>query len=183
MSYITRSRVLSSSLRRTCLQSRSFTVAPARLATQRYGDGEGHPQAEKPQDQGANPSASREHPGPPPPKAGEGSGGGPTKGTPEGHTKTNQTTGSTQQKRQFSTMRRLYAEKKPKTTDGLKPKILDETRPAEHEESDDVKKHNEEFKNRADRAHESIAEEGEKKKHDSSPFLSEKKGDKAGGGK
>lgn len=50
-------------------------------------------------------------------------------------------------------MRTLYAEKKPKSTEGLEPKILNESPPKE-DASQDVKQHNEDFANRADRAHE-----------------------------
>jgi hypothetical protein len=132
-----------------------------RWATQDYGSGQGNPKGEKSQDQGANPSADKEHPGAPPPKEGEGSGGSPTKGTSDGHN-----TGSAKQaqpqKRGYSTMRQfstgnsLWAKGKPKSTDGLKPKILDESPPSKGEESSEVKKHNEEMEGRSDRAHEQI---------------------------
>merc|ERR1712072_422407 len=61
MSYLARSRVLGTSLRRSCLQTRS-QVCPAqtRLAHSDYGSGDGHPQGEKPQNQGPNPSADNE---------------------------------------------------------------------------------------------------------------------------
>jgi hypothetical protein len=172
MSSITRTRVLSSSLRRTCLRSKAAVpTIHSRLAHQDYGSGEGDPKGEKPQKQGANPSADKEHPGPPPPKAGEGSGSGPTKGTSEGHNTTSGS-GSSTQKRQFSTMRMLWAAKKPKSTEGLQPKILNESPPTSEEESDDVKKHNEEFTQRAERAHEGVENKDAEKDKVSSKFWS-----------
>lgn len=155
--------MLSSTLRRTLLngsrpQIAARTLQPSRRwGTSDYGSGNGDPKGEKPQDQGANPSADMEHPGAPPPKEGEGSGSSPTKGTSEGHN-----TGSAkqaQQKRQFSTMRVLQSKDKPKSTEGLKPKILDESAPKEGEQGEDVKKHNKEMEGRSDRAKEQIAGE------------------------
>jgi hypothetical protein len=57
------------------------------------------------------------------------------------------------------------AESKPKSTKGLKPKILDESPPAEAEEPEGVKKHNKEMENRHEKAHAQIGnEEAEKDK-------------------
>jgi hypothetical protein len=42
---------------------------------------------------------------------------------------------------------------KPTSTKGLKPKILDESPPVGDEQSEDVKQHNREMDQRADRAH------------------------------
>jgi hypothetical protein len=56
-------------------------------------------------------------------------------------------------------MTTLYAQKKPKSTEGLEPKILNESPPTGEEEPADVKHHNEEFKQRAERAHESVSNE------------------------
>ncbi|KAF2431230.1 hypothetical protein EJ08DRAFT_632535 [Tothia fuscella] len=159
-----RTAALTASTRQSLLRNtQTFTpTIPQRLASG-YGDGEGGPKSEKPQDQGANPSADLEHPGPPPPKAGEGSGSSPTKGTAEGHTKPNQTTGSTSQKRSFSTVRSLWAKDMPKSTEGLQPKILSESPPGEEEAPDDVKEHNRDMDNRNAKSHESVSNEDAKK--------------------
>jgi hypothetical protein len=69
-------------------------------------------------------------------------------------------------------MRVLMREDRPKSSEGLEPKILNESPPTPKEESADVKKHNEEFNQRADRAHESIANEGEEKEKVSPKFWS-----------
>jgi hypothetical protein len=170
MPSLTNTTAISASLRRSLLQRpQSFaTAAQRRFASQGYGDGEGSPVGEKPQDQGANPSADKEHPGPPPPKAGEGSGSSPTKGTADGHSKPKQgMTSSNTQKRSFSTVRSMWAdqkmESKPRTTEGLKPKILDESPPAKEEESEDVRKHNEDMGKRHEKAHEQIPNEAAEK--------------------
>lgn len=64
-------------------------------------------------------------------------------------------------------MRTLFAEKKPKSTEGLSPKILDESPPADEEAPKEVKKHNENFDKRADRAHEATGNShGDKEKVD-----------------
>jgi len=171
-------------LRRTLLQSPRKSTPLAlqnRFASSDYGSGKGSPVGEKPQDQGANPSADKEHPGPPPPKAGEGSGGGPTKGTAEGHSSPNQPGGQNSGKRSFSTMRTvrafstmrsLKAKDRPKSTEGLSPKILNESPPKDHEASEDVKKHNRELEGRKDRAHEGVSNEDAVKDKVSSKFWS-----------
>jgi hypothetical protein len=158
MPSLTHTTALSASLRRSLLRQPRplIPTIQRRFATQDYGSGEGNPVGEKPQDQGANPSADKEHPGPPPPKAGEGSGSSPTKGTKDGHSQAKQDMPGTQ-KRSFSTMRSMRAESKPKSTKGLKPKILDESPPAESEEPEDVKEHNKDMSNRHEKAHASVS--------------------------
>ena len=46
----------------------------------------------------------------------------------------------------------MYTEKKPKSTEGLNPKILNESPPSENEAAEDVKQHNKEFGQRSERA-------------------------------
>lgn len=171
MSYLSRS---SAFLRKSVLRTpqNALPAVQKRFATQDYGSGDGSPVGENPQKQGANPSADKEHPGPPPPKTGQGSGGGPTKGTAEGHTKAKQQTGSTSQRREYSTKstirhfssgRLLQKESKPKSTEGLKPKILNESPPRPDEQNEDVRKHNEEMDKRHEKAHESVSNEDAEK--------------------
>jgi hypothetical protein len=66
---------------RSPLLSRPLTSTTIRCA-QGYGDGEGDPKGENPQDQGSSNEIKHkaEHPGPPPPAEGQGTGVGPTKG-------------------------------------------------------------------------------------------------------
>lgn len=64
------------------LQARTLTSTPPLRKAQGYGDGEGDPRGENPQDQGASSDLKQnaEHPGPAPPSEGQGKGAGPTKG-------------------------------------------------------------------------------------------------------
>lgn len=50
----------------------------------------------------------------------------------------------------------MMATDRPKSTEGLKPKILDEKAPGGDEVGNDVKKHNEDMEKRSDKAHEQI---------------------------
>ena len=112
-----------------------------------YGSGKGDPKGENPLEQGANPSADIEHPGPPPPSAGQGSGSGPTKGTNDGHNSGNSPSAPGSGQGQKSGGGGSGGSGK-----GAQPKILRDTLPAEPDE--DVKQHNREMSQRADRAHE-----------------------------
>ena len=115
-------------------------------ASQDYGSGKGDPKGENPLEQGPNPSADVEHPGPPPPSAGQGSGSGPTKGTTGGHNSGNSSSASSSGQGQKGGSGSGSSGK------GAQPKILRDTLPAEPDE--DVKQHNREMNQRADRAHE-----------------------------
>jgi len=170
---------ISNATRRSVARASQGIITPLqrRLAHQDYGSGEGNPVGEKPQEQGANPSADKEHPGPPPPKAGYQSGGSPTKGSPEGHNTSS--TKSPQQKRGFSTARTLWADSnkssssaRPKTTKGLSPKILSESPPRAEDEPEDVKEHNRDMENRAERPHEQISNDDAEKDKVSSKYWS-----------
>jgi hypothetical protein len=94
--------------------------------------------------------------------------GGATKGTSEGHSTAKPAQG---QKRSFLTYPNLQfrqndvmlAEKKPKSTEGLSPKILNESPPSKENEPEEVKKHNEELENRSERAHEKVNNEDAEK--------------------
>jgi len=110
-------------------------------------------------------------------KAGYQSGGSPTKGSPEGHNTSS--TKSPQQKRGFSTARTLWADSnkssssaRPKTTKGLSPKILSESPPRAEDEPEDVKEHNRDMENRAERPHEQISNDDAEKDKVSSKYWS-----------
>ena len=102
-----------------------------------YGDGQGNPISEQPQEQGPNPSADLEHPGPPPVSEGHGSGSSPTKATSQGHNtsasvSSDPSSGST-------------------SAGGAQPKIHDERgNPSARDQS--VEEHNRDFGKRHDRA-------------------------------
>ena len=111
-------------------------------STQGYGDGQGDPKAETPQQQGSNPSADLEHPGPPPVKEGQGSGSGPTKGSSEGH---NSSPSSSSSSSSGGSATR---------SSGAQPKIHDERDgPASNgSKQAEVDQHNRDFENRHGRA-------------------------------
>ncbi|KAF4547093.1 Hypothetical protein D9617_59g026320 [Elsinoe fawcettii] len=157
------SRPLTSSLRSTTtLPSR--IPATTRFASSDYGSPTGGPISENPKDQGPNPSADKEHPGPPPPKVGQNTGASGTKKGADGHNSPNAQSDvrpsvgnePTQGKKSFSTMTVRRAEA-TQTKNGAQPKILSESPPLDSEAAEDVKRHNAEMENRAERAAEGVS--------------------------
>jgi hypothetical protein len=140
-------------------QKKSFSTMARRMATQDYGSGEGDPKGEKPQEQGANPSADLEHPGPPPPKVGQGSGGA-TKAGADGHN----TGAAKQNKKHFSTLARRMSEERPKSTEGLEPKLnKGKSPPAEEDLPEDVKQHNREMDKKPEQPADRLGDDQSKK--------------------
>jgi len=124
----------------------TLPISSQRFASGDYGSGSGDPKGEKPQDQGKNQeSRELEHPGPPPPKAAQGKGEGSQQ-------KTSSSSSSSSSSKPAS----------GKGTQGAQPKILNDKPPAK-DASEDVKKHNEEMDNRAEKAHEQV-DNGDAKK-------------------
>jgi hypothetical protein len=154
----------------------SSTRLQVRFATQDYGSGKGNPAGEQPKKQGQNPSEHMEHPGPPPPKVAQGKSSSspnssdktPSSSSSSSSKSSSDKSQSPSQKRSFSTSTRRASDKepavksaqqnKPKPSDikNAQPKILNETPPAESEESEDVKEHNREMEGRAEQAHEKV---------------------------
>lgn len=177
-----------SMLRSVALRPAALSAAPrarvqVRFGTSDYGSGEGNPAGEKPEKQGQNASENLEHPGPPPPKVAEGksssspneerssSSNNATQSSPSSSSSSS-SKGSPCGKREFSTSARRWADsKEPAVKQGqqnkpsagevkdAKPKILKENPPTKENESEDVKQHNEEMDNRAEQAHEKVANE------------------------
>jgi hypothetical protein len=118
-----------------------------RWATQDYGSGAGDPKGENPQQQGKNPSEHLEHPGPAPPKVAQGkSSDSPN----EQQASSNKSSQSSESSGSGS-----GKESSGKGVKGAQPKILNENPPSE--DSPDVKAHNKEMENRAERAHEQVS--------------------------
>jgi hypothetical protein len=150
-------RALHSSIRQP-LAIRSISSTPARFA-QGYGDGEGDPKGENPQQQGGSNATKHnaEHPGPAPPSEGQGSGAGPTKG---GSGKAPEVSSANS-----AGSRSLEADETGssptggkvgggKSSSGPSPKIHDKSVPGEEskEKQAEVEKHNREFEQGHDRA-------------------------------
>lgn len=177
-----------SMLRSVALRPAALSAAPrarlqVRFATADYGSPDGNPAAEKGQTQGQNASENLEHPGPPPPKVAEGksssspdsddksSGGGGDNSSPKKSSSSSSSKGSSSGKREFSTSTRRWAVEEPAVKEAkankpsksdmkkAQPKILNENPPTKGEETEDVKKHNEEMDNRAEQAHEKVPNE------------------------
>ncbi|KAM0721207.1 hypothetical protein Q7P37_003494 [Cladosporium fusiforme] len=131
-------------------QRAAFSALPRAQATSDYGSGKGDPKGENPQAQGANPSADKEHPGPPPPKEGQNSGSTPTKGGQQSSNSGNQS------KQSKGTQN---------TVDGAEPKILNANPPSGENVPKDVREHNEQMEQRAEKASNKVSnEEAEKDK-------------------
>lgn len=130
-------------------QRAAFSVLPRAQATSDYGSGKGDPKGENPNQQGPNPSADKEHPGPPPPKEGQGSGSTPTKGGSQSSNSGQQSKG---------------------TQNDAKPKILSANPPTEENAPQDVREHNEQMDQRAEKASNKVSNEDAKKDKVSKDF-------------
>lgn len=117
-----------------------------------YGGGEGDPVGENPQDQGPSKSSDLEHPGPPPPKVGQGTGTTPTKATSEGHNTGGTSSSGESSSSSASSQQSSGGGNGGDKTKGAQPKILDTSPPDASEQSQDVKQHNKEMENRAEKA-------------------------------
>ncbi|EKG20185.1 hypothetical protein MPH_02542 [Macrophomina phaseolina MS6] len=121
-----------------------------RFAHSGYGDGKGDPVGENPQSQQPAKSRNLEHPGPPPPDVGKGS----DASAPKGQSKGGEKKSEPQQQQQ---------QQKSQSVKGAEPKILNANPPSE--ESPEVRQHNQEMENRAERAETKVSnEEAEKDK-------------------
>jgi hypothetical protein len=149
MSFLTRpASALRSAALRPAVSSIPRARPQVRFATQDYGSGDGNPAGEKPAEQGKNLSEHLEHPGPPPPKVAEGK----SSSSPNNDdTKSSSKSDSSASKSDSS-----------KATKGAQPKILDEKPPSKENESEDVRKHNEEMENRTETKHEQASSEDSK---------------------
>ncbi|KAK0104663.1 hypothetical protein ONS95_004938 [Cadophora gregata] len=138
--------------------------------TQGYGDGEGDPRGENPQDQGPSNGTKEhaEHPGPAPPSEGKGTGGGPTKGGSSPEDASAQSGGSRSKEAKETGSSPTGGEvgksdgkssssERPeeKSKDGARPKITNHDVPGSGNSKDkeaEVEQHNKEFEKGHDRA-------------------------------
>jgi hypothetical protein len=151
------------------INGRSISSTSPRFA-QGYGDGEGDPKGENPQDQGASNSVKHnaEHPGPAPPAEGQGKGGGPTKGTgknPEDVSAQSGGSRSKEAKETGSSPTGGEIADGGKSQIGASPKVHDRSEPGTGDEGKkaEVEQHNKEFKQRHDRAQEAESDKVDKK--------------------
>jgi hypothetical protein len=143
------------------LAVRSISSTRARFA-QGYGDGEGDPKGENPQDQGPSNGTKRnaEHPGPEPPSKGQGTGAGLTKGgsakSPEESSAHSGGSRSKEAKETGSSPTGgSVGQNGGKEKNGGSPRIQSRSEPGDgntESKQTEVEKHNREFEQRHDRA-------------------------------
>ncbi|TVY37456.1 hypothetical protein LSUB1_G002714 [Lachnellula subtilissima] len=149
-------RAAHSSIRQP-LSLRTLSSTPSRFA-QGYGDGEGDPKGENPQDQGASNSTKEhgEHPGPESPVAG--SGAGPTKSRgsrkPKSPEESSANSGGSRSKDAKETGSSPTGGEIGSGSGGSSSKIHSTISPGENsqERQAEVEEHNREFEKRHDRA-------------------------------
>nr|POE89778.1 hypothetical protein CFP56_20247 [Quercus suber] len=131
----------------------ALPIQQQRFATQDYGSGAGDPAGENPQKQGKSQiSRDLEHPGPEAPSAGQ------KGGSSSGNGQDDRVNTKSNRQQEQDQLERKNAQGQG-NDGGPKPKILNESPPKEGEESEDVKKHNEEMDQRADRPNEKVRDE------------------------
>jgi hypothetical protein len=161
MPFLRPASLLRSAARPAAVRPAFFARPQVRFATQDYGSGEGNPAGEKPQQQGQNPSENIEHPGPPPPKVARG----------QSSSSPNEDSGSSSSKSSSSSKPSEQSQSNDgasktgggdgKSVKGAQPKILNANPPAT--DSEEVKQHNKEMDQRAEKAHEQVSNEDAEK--------------------
>ncbi|KAF2678427.1 hypothetical protein K458DRAFT_394968 [Lentithecium fluviatile CBS 122367] len=150
MSFLRPSTMLRSAALRPALSIAPRARLQIRFATQDYGSGEGNPAGEDPQAQGTNSKKAREmeHPGPDAPKAAQ------SKGQQSQSSSPSQSEGSTSGSN--ASRKDGSGGTSNRGTKGAQPKILADNPPAEGEQNEEVRQHNQEMDSRAERAYQQI---------------------------
>jgi len=163
MPFLRQASLLRSAARPAAVRPAFFARTQVRFATQDYGSGEGNPAGEKPQQQGQNPSESLEHPGPAPPKVAKGqSSSSPNEDSGSSSSKSSSSSKPSEQSQSNDGASKTGGGN-GKSVNGAQPKILNANPPAT--ESEEVKEHNKEMDQRAEKAHKQVSnEEAEKDK-------------------
>ena len=138
-----------------------FHTARTLRAQQDYGSGDGNPAGENPQQQGKRGREDLEHPGPPPPKVGQNN-----KTSPDASSSSSgsgQQSSKTQSSEGGKSQSEAATNKDAKGVKGAQPKILNENPPTEKNAPEEVKEHNREVDQRAERANEQVSNEDAEK--------------------
>lgn len=160
MPFLRSATLLRSAARPAAVRPAFFARPQIRFATQDYGSGDGNPAGEKPQQQGQNPSENLEHPGPPPPKVARGqSSSSPNEDSGSSSSKSSSSKPSDQSQSNDGASKTGGGS--GKSVNGAQPKILNANPPAT--ESEEVKQHNREMDQRAEKAHEQVSNEDAEK--------------------
>lgn len=167
MPFLRPASLLRSAARPAAVRPALFARPQVRFATQDYGSGDGNPAGEKPQQQGQNPSEHIEHPGPPPPKVARGqSSSSPNEDSGSSSSSSSQSKPGQQSQSNDGASKTGAGD--GKSVNGAQPKILNEGPPAT--DSEDVKQHNKEMDQRAEKAHEQVGTEDAEKDKVSKSF-------------
>lgn len=160
MPFLRSATLLRSAARPAAVRPAFFARPQVRFATQDYGSGDGNPAGEKPQQQGQNPSENLEHPGPPPPKVARGqSSSSPNEDSSSSSSKSSSSKPSDQSQSNDGASKTGGGS--GKSVNGAQPKILNANPPATG--SEEVKQHNREMDQRAEKAHEQVSNEDAEK--------------------
>lgn len=172
MPFLRPASLLRSAARPAAARPALFARPQVRFATQDYGSGEGNPAGEKPQEQGQNLSENVEHPGPPPPKVARGqssSSPNPDSGSSSGKSSSSSSSESKpSEQSQSNDGAAKTGGGDGKSVNGAQPKILNANPPAT--DSEEVKQHNKEMDQRAEKAHEQVSNEDAEKDKVSKSF-------------
>lgn len=165
MSFLRPASLLRSAARPAAVRPAFFARTQVRFATQDYGSGDGNPAGEKPQQQGQNPSESIEHPGPSPPKVARGkSSSSPNEDSSSSPSKSSKPSEQSQSNDGAS----KTGGGDGKSVNGAEPKILNAKPPST--ETEEVKQHNKEMDQRAEKAYEQVSNEDVEKDKVSKSF-------------
>lgn len=135
-------------------------------AQQDYGSGDGNPAGENPQQQGKRGREDLEHPGPPPPKVGQNNKTSPDASSSQSSSGSSSSKSSEGNKQSDA----AATDKDVKGVKGAQPKILNENPPSGENAPEDVKQHNREVDQRAERANEQVSNEDTEKDKVSKKF-------------
>jgi hypothetical protein len=148
MLFLRSTTMLRSAVLRPALSTAPRARAQVRYATQDYGSGDGNPAGENPQAQGKNSRSDLEHPGPAAPNVVK-KNREQSQSAPQSQKSEESSSGSKASKSEASSGGN-------KGTTGAQPKILNANPPSGNEQDADVRQHNEEMDNRAEKAHQQI---------------------------
>lgn len=170
MPFLRSSSLLRAAARPAAVRPALFSWPQVRYSTQDYGSGDGNPAGEKPQQQGKSRSEHLEHPGPAPPKVARGqSSSSPNEDSSSSSKDSSSSKGSSSpssvSKPSDQSQSNDGAAKTGggdgKSVNGARPKILNANPPAT--ESEEVKQHNKEMEQRAEKAYEQVSNEDAEK--------------------
>ncbi|KAF1365322.1 hypothetical protein EJ07DRAFT_161387 [Lizonia empirigonia] len=144
MPFLRSASLLRAAARPAAVRPALFSWPQVRYSTQDYGSGDGNPAGEKPQQQGESRSEHLEHPGPAPPKVARG----------QSSSSPNEDSSSSSKDSSSSKGSPSSSQWRPAQNPERKPPAT---------ESEEVKQHNKEMEQRAEKAYEQVSNEDAEK--------------------